>query len=85
MNQQEFQRKLAAAQALSLTVTETFTKVGRDYFQQFEIKKDAKVVESQTFPIERDKLLTTLEEAKTAHSNAVVEIQKKIDDIKALK
>ena len=84
MDQQRFQRKLAAARELRLEVTETYSKIGKYYFQQFEIKNGEQVVTSQSFPIEKDVALEALEQMVNDHKRAAAEIQKKIDKLKAL-
>lgn len=84
MNQQDFQRKLAAAKELGLETDETYIKVGEDYYQKFEIKKGEEIIENQSFPVERDVILENLTTMRNEFTELAAELQNKIDKINAL-
>ena len=83
-DKQAFQRKLQAARELGLTVEETYTKIGNDYFQNFSIKRGDDVVQSKSFSIEKDAMLTNLRQVKDELNANLATVQEKIDEIKAL-
>ena len=81
---QAFQRKLQAARELELTVEETYTKIGDNYFQNFTIKKDDNVLKSKSFAIEKDQMLASLRELRDELKTNIATVQGRIDEIKAL-
>jgi hypothetical protein len=85
MNEQEMNRKVAAARLLGLEVEESFTKIDGSYFEKLEIKHKGKVIQTHVLPIpDKDGLVTQIEQAHANLTTSAADLQTKIDAIKAL-